>query len=197
MWRRYTLAASSHRATGGSGAPPTRTLRGERGHGAVSRCSPGETTLFTVVSGGFGVLQGNTPGRSHHGSRLTGGPQRRLAQSVRGHDTVTTGNLAVNPQGGNTGLVGGSVPVYDEIILSTALLNNILTFDPVSGILTCQAGCVLEGLSGYLEEQDFIMPLDLGAKGSCHIGGNVATNAGGLRLLRYGSLRGTVLGWKW
>ena len=52
----------------------------------------------------------------------------------------------------------------------------------------------MEGLSGYLEEQDFIMPLDLGAKGSCHIGGNVATNAGGLRLLRYGSLRGTVLG---
>lgn len=63
-----------------------------------------------------------------------------------------------------------------------------------SGILTCQAGCVLETLSLYLEERDYIMPLDLGAKGSCHIGGNVATNAGGLRLLRYGSLRGTVLG---
>lgn len=58
----------------------------------------------------------------------------------------------------------------------------------------CQAGCVLEQLNEYLEEQGFIMPLDLGAKGSCHIGGNVATNAGGLRLLRYGSLRGTVLG---
>lgn len=53
---------------------------------------------------------------------------------------------------------------------------------------------MLENLSQYLEEEDFIMPLDLGAKGSCHIGGNVATNAGGLRLLRYGSLRGTVLG---
>ncbi|XP_074515919.1 D-2-hydroxyglutarate dehydrogenase, mitochondrial isoform X1 [Sebastes fasciatus] len=103
-------------------------------------------------------------------------------------------NLAVNPQGGNTGLVGGSVPVYDEIILSTALMNNILTFDSISGILTCQAGCVLENLSLYLEEKDYIMPLDLGAKGSCHIGGNVATNAGGLRLLRYGSLHGTVLG---
>lgn len=103
-------------------------------------------------------------------------------------------NLAVNPQGGNTGLVGGSVPVYDEIILSTALMNNILTFDSISGILTCQAGCVLENLSLYLEERDYIMPLDLGAKGSCHIGGNVATNAGGLRLLRYGSLHGTVLG---
>lgn len=53
---------------------------------------------------------------------------------------------------------------------------------------------MLERLSEYVEEQGFIMPLDLGAKGSCHIGGNVATNAGGLRLLRYGSLRGTVLG---
>ncbi|XP_070834771.1 D-2-hydroxyglutarate dehydrogenase, mitochondrial [Chaetodon trifascialis] len=103
-------------------------------------------------------------------------------------------NLAVNPQGGNTGLVGGSVPVYDEVILSTALMNNILTFDSISGILTCQAGCVLENLSNYLEERDYIMPLDLGAKGSCQIGGNVATNAGGLRLLRYGSLHGTVLG---
>lgn len=62
------------------------------------------------------------------------------------------------------------------------------------GILVCQAGCVLEELSRYVQERDFIMPLDLGAKGSCHIGGNVATNAGGLRFLRYGSLRGTVLG---
>ncbi|XP_017271343.1 D-2-hydroxyglutarate dehydrogenase, mitochondrial isoform X2 [Kryptolebias marmoratus] len=103
-------------------------------------------------------------------------------------------NLAVNPQGGNTGLVGGSVPVYDEIILSTSLMNNIVSFDNISGILTCQAGCILESLSLFLEERDHIMPLDLGAKGSCQIGGNVATNAGGLRLLRYGSLHGTVLG---
>ncbi|XP_048861014.1 D-2-hydroxyglutarate dehydrogenase, mitochondrial [Brienomyrus brachyistius] len=102
--------------------------------------------------------------------------------------------LAVNPQAGNTGLVGGSVPVFDEIILSTSLMNRVLHFDQVSGVLTCQAGCVLENLSSYVEERDFIMPLDLGAKGSCQIGGNVATNAGGLRLLRYGSLRGTVLG---
>ncbi|XP_060729868.1 D-2-hydroxyglutarate dehydrogenase, mitochondrial isoform X2 [Tachysurus vachellii] len=137
-------------------------------------------------------------------------------------------NLAVCPQGGNTGLVGGSVPVFDEIILSTALMNRVLAFDSISGttvlslnpqqncdqnllqlsvlyfltecshlltgIVTCQAGCVLESLSQYVEQHDFVMPLDLGAKGSCHIGGNVSTNAGGLRLLRYGSLRGTVLG---
>ncbi|XP_048397696.1 D-2-hydroxyglutarate dehydrogenase, mitochondrial isoform X2 [Stegostoma tigrinum] len=103
-------------------------------------------------------------------------------------------NLAVNPQGGNTGLVGGSVPVFDEIIISTVQMDNIISFNSNSGVLTCQAGCILENLNNYLEEQDFIMPLDLGSKGSCHIGGNVATNAGGLRLLRYGSLRGTVLG---
>nr|BAE41647.1 unnamed protein product [Mus musculus] len=103
-------------------------------------------------------------------------------------------NLAVNPQGGNTGMVGGSVPVFDEVILSTALMNQVISFHDVSGILVCQAGCVLEELSRYVQERDFIMPLDLGAKGSCHIGGNVATNAGGLRFLRYGSLRGTVLG---
>uniref|UniRef100_A0A8C6D200 D-2-hydroxyglutarate dehydrogenase, mitochondrial n=1 Tax=Moschus moschiferus TaxID=68415 RepID=A0A8C6D200_MOSMO len=103
-------------------------------------------------------------------------------------------NLAVNPQGGNTGMVGGSTPVFDEIILSTALMNQVLSFHDVSGVLVCQAGCILEALSQYVEERGFVMPLDLGAKGSCHIGGNVATNAGGLRFLRYGSLRGTVLG---
>lgn len=102
--------------------------------------------------------------------------------------------LAVLPQGGNTGLVGGSVPVFDEIIISMSLMNQVLSFDDVSGILVCQAGCILESLDNIMEERGFIMPLDLGAKGSCHIGGNIATNAAGLRLLRYGSLHGNVLG---
>ncbi|XP_071999287.1 D-2-hydroxyglutarate dehydrogenase, mitochondrial isoform X1 [Engystomops pustulosus] len=102
--------------------------------------------------------------------------------------------LAVTPQGGNTGLVGGSVPVFDEILISTALMDQVISFDDVSGALVCQAGCVLDSLNQYLAVLGYTMPLDLGAKGSCHIGGNLATNAGGLRLLRYGSLRGTVLG---
>jgi len=102
--------------------------------------------------------------------------------------------LAVVPQGGNTGLVGGSIPVFDEIVLSTANLNQIRSFDAVSGVLVSDSGCVLEILDNYLHDKGYIMPIDLGAKGSCHIGGNVATNAGGLRLLRYGSLHGTVLG---
>ncbi|RXK40578.1 D-lactate dehydrogenase [Tremella mesenterica] len=103
-------------------------------------------------------------------------------------------NLALVPQGGNTGLVGGSNPVYDEVILSLSNLNSVRSFDKVSGILVADAGVVLESADNYLAERGFIFPLDLGAKGSCQIGGNVAANAGGLRLLRYGSLRGSVLG---
>lgn len=102
--------------------------------------------------------------------------------------------LAVVPQGGNSGLVGGSVPVFDEIVLSTSRMNNIRSFDEVSGVLVVDAGCILEVVDNFLAEKDHIFPLDLGAKGSCHIGGNVATNAGGLRLLRYGSLHGNILG---
>jgi len=102
--------------------------------------------------------------------------------------------LAVCPQGGNTGLVGGSVPVFDEVIVSTQLMNKIENIDTSSGVAVCQSGVVLEQLDASLAEQGLMVPLDLGAKGSCHIGGNVSTNAGGLRLLRYGSLHGSVLG---
>lgn len=102
--------------------------------------------------------------------------------------------LAVVPQGGNTGLVGGSIPIYDEIVISVANLNKIRSFDNVSGILKSDAGVILENADNFLAEQGYIFPLDLGAKGSCHVGGVVATNAGGLRLLKYGSLHGSVLG---
>ena len=103
-------------------------------------------------------------------------------------------SLAVVPQGGNSGLVGGSVPVYDEIVISMSRMNRIRSFDGTSGILVVDAGCILEVADKFLAEKNHIFPLDLGAKGSCQIGGNVATNAGGLRLLRYGSLHGNVLG---
>jgi len=102
--------------------------------------------------------------------------------------------LAVVPQGGNTGLVGGSVPANDEVVLSLANMSNVRSFDSMSGILVAEAGCILENLSNYLAPHSHIIPLDLGAKGSCQIGGNIATNAGGLRVLRYGSLHGSVLG---
>lgn len=102
--------------------------------------------------------------------------------------------LAVCPQGGNTGLVGGSVPVFDEVVISLNSMNNIEYIDEYSGIVTCQSGVILENLDAAVREKGLCVPLDLGAKGSCHIGGNVSTNAGGLRLIRYGNLHGSVTG---
>lgn len=102
--------------------------------------------------------------------------------------------LAVVPQGGNTGLVGGGVPLFDEIILSLSRLDTIHGFDEDSAVLTVAAGCILETADQYVRERGHVMPLDLGAKGSCQVGGNLATNAGGIRLIRYGSLPGNVLG---
>lgn len=102
--------------------------------------------------------------------------------------------LAVVPQGGNTGLVGGSVPVFDEVVLSTTDMTQIEDFDSDSGVVVTQAGVILEKLDAHVGAQGYRVPLDFGAKHSCRIGGNVATNAGGTRFIRYGSLRGTVLG---
>lgn len=102
--------------------------------------------------------------------------------------------LAVVPQGGNTGLVGGSVPVFDEVVISLANMDKIRSFDDTSGILKVDAGVIMENADNFLAKKGHIFPLDLGAKGSCFVGGNVATNAGGERLLRYGSLHGSVLG---
>ena len=103
-------------------------------------------------------------------------------------------SLAVVPQSGNTGLVGGSVPVHDEIVLSLKKMDDIQNFDPATGVVITQSGVILENLRNYAEERGYTVPLDLGARGSCLIGGNVATNAGGVNYIRYGSLHGSVVG---
>ncbi len=97
-------------------------------------------------------------------------------------------------QSGNTSLVAGSVPTNDEIIISMIKMNKIENFDSTTGILECESGCVLQTLEEFVNAKGYIMPYDLGSKGSCLIGGNLATNAGGLRFIRYGSLHGSVLG---
>ena len=86
------------------------------------------------------------------------------------------------------------MPVFDEVVLSTTNMSRILSIDAAAGVAVAQAGVVLEALDTALAEHGLCVPLDLGAKGSCQLGGNVSTNAGGLRLLRYGSLHGSVLG---
>uniref|UniRef100_A0A8R1DP93 D-2-hydroxyglutarate dehydrogenase, mitochondrial n=2 Tax=Caenorhabditis japonica TaxID=281687 RepID=A0A8R1DP93_CAEJA len=102
--------------------------------------------------------------------------------------------LAVVPQGGNTGLVGASIPVHDEVVLSLSKINNSFSFDDTMGILKCDAGFILEDLDNKLASLGYMVPFDLGAKGSCQIGGNIATCAGGIRLIRYGSLHAHLLG---
>ena len=102
--------------------------------------------------------------------------------------------LAVVPQGGNTGLVGGGVPVHDEVVVNLRNMRSVVSVDRSAGVVVTEAGVVLEDLESAANARGLTVPLDLGAKGKCQIGGNVSTNAGGLRLVRYGSLRGTVLG---
>lgn len=86
--------------------------------------------------------------------------------------------IAIVPQAGNTGVVGGSVPIRDELILSVEALNEIHSFDEINGIVECGAGCVLQTLQERVEELNHLVPIDMGSKGTCQIGGNVATNAG-------------------
>lgn len=97
-------------------------------------------------------------------------------------------------QGGLTGLAGGAVPGAGEAVVTLERLNQVLDFDPVGGTVRVQGGMVLQALCDYVQERGWYFPMDLGARGSCQIGGNVATNAGGNRVLRYGTMRELVLG---
>ena len=104
--------------------------------------------------------------------------------------------LPIVPQGGNTGLVGGSIPSGDGrgIVLSLSRMNRIRAFDPINNTMTVEAGCILANLQQAAAEADRLFPLSLGAEGSCMIGGNLSTNAGGVQVLRYGNTRNLVLG---
>jgi len=97
-------------------------------------------------------------------------------------------------QGGLTGLTGGATPMASEIVLSLARLNAIEDLDTIGGTVLAQAGVVLEELANQVEAAGWYFPLDLGARGSCQIGGNAATNAGGNRVIRFGTMRELVLG---
>ena len=103
------------------------------------------------------------------------------------------GGLPVVAQGGNTGLVGGGVP-EGGIVLSTARMNRVRALDPLNHTITVEAGCVLADVQKAAAEAGLLFPLSLGAEGSCQIGGNLSTNAGGVAVLRYGNARDLVLG---
>jgi len=104
--------------------------------------------------------------------------------------------IRVFPQGGNTSVCGGSVPAEEgrNIVLALGKMNRILEINPRNNSMTVQAGCVLADIQEAASEVDRLFPLSLGAEGSCQIGGNIATNAGGTNVVRFGNTRDLILG---
>jgi FAD/FMN-containing dehydrogenase len=107
-----------------------------------------------------------------------------------------THGVSVVPQGGNTSLVGGSVPDHSgsQIVLSLRRLNRVLAVDPLNQSMMVEAGCVLAQIQAAAEATDLLFPLSLASEGSCTIGGVLATNAGGTQVLRYGMARELCMG---
>jgi FAD/FMN-containing dehydrogenase len=102
--------------------------------------------------------------------------------------------IAVQPQGGMTGMAGGGVPVGPCVVLSLERMRAINEVDTAAGTITVEAGVAMETVQKAADAVDLLFPLDLGGRGSCQIGGNVSTNAGGNRVLRFGMARDLVLG---
>jgi FAD/FMN-containing dehydrogenase len=103
-------------------------------------------------------------------------------------------NQSVVVQGGLTGVVAGAVAEAGDVILSMERMARVESVDAMDAVAVVQAGAVLQSVQDQLRDQGFLFPLDLGARGSCTVGGNVATNAGGINVLRYGMIRNQVLG---
>ena len=104
--------------------------------------------------------------------------------------------IAIVPQGGNTSMCGGSVPDTSgtQVVVNLSRMNRVRNVDAANNAMTVEAGCVLAALQETADTHGRLFPLSLGAEGSCEIGGNLSTNAGGTGVLRYGNTRELVLG---
>lgn len=180
--------------------PPTDQDASELFHRMNSR--PGSIITDETAGGGTGDAGGRLAKYNHDWTKQYQGQSSivvRPASTKEVSQVLSYCNerhLGVVPQGGNTGLVGGSVgiPPNREIILSLESMNQIHGLDPFHGILKAQAGCILQNLQDYVAQQDHLVPVDLGSKGTCQIGGNLSTNAGGSYYYRYGSLHANTMG---
>ena len=106
-------------------------------------------------------------------------------------------DIKVVPQGGATGLAGGALPLGPAVVLSLERMRAIEEVDAMAGTVTAQAGAPLETIQNAADDAGMFFPLDLGGRGTAQIGGNVSTNAGGNRVVRYGTMRALVLGMEW
>src|ERR1700712_2983342 len=131
------------------------------------------------------LFHGRSPLVLRPGSRAEVAPICKLA---------TEHGIALVPQGGNTGLVGGQTPHNGEVVVSTRRMDKIRDLDTASNTMTCEAGVVLQVAQQRARDVDRLFPLSLGAEGSCTIGGNLSTNAGGTTAIAYGVAREMALG---
>ncbi len=102
--------------------------------------------------------------------------------------------VSITVQGGMTGLAGGAVPSEGDVVINLERMNTIEEVDALEGVMLVQAGATLQQVQEAAAAAGWMFAVDLGARGSCHIGGNAATNAGGIRVIRYGTMRDSVLG---
>ncbi|BAV52469.1 actin interacting protein [Mesorhizobium loti] len=133
----------------------------------------------------------------HHGGALAVLKPASVAEVQAAVRLCGSLGLAMIPQGGNTGLVAGAIDIgtaRGAVIISLERLNRIRLVDADNFIVQADAGCILQHIKDAAEEQDCLFPLALGAQGSCQIGGNAASNAGGVNVLRYGMARDLVVG---
>ena len=119
---------------------------------------------------------------------------RRVGQIAAILSYCNQHRIAVQPQGGMTGLSGGAVPVGPCVVVSLERMRAIRELDRAAGTITVEAGVVMEAVQKAADAAELFFPLDIGGRGSCQIGGNVSTNAGGNRVLRFGMARDLVLG---
>lgn len=103
-------------------------------------------------------------------------------------------NLKIVPSGGRTGLSGGAVAKHNEVVVSLDYMNKVLDFNEINQTLSVEAGVITEEIQEIAREKGLYYPVDFGSRGSSHIGGNIATNAGGIRVLRYGLTRNQIVG---
>lgn len=134
--------------------------------------------------------------RRYTGSALAVAQPATTAETARIVQTCARHGVAIVPQGGNTGLVGGATPAPDAraIVLSTRRMHRIRAIDTTNDCITVEAGCTLRAVQDAARDQGRLFPLRLASEGSCTIGGNLATNAGGTEVLRYGNARELTLG---
>ncbi|MCC6887773.1 MAG: FAD-binding oxidoreductase [Hyphomicrobiales bacterium] len=201
-WRGFCKFAVPHRRNGGTanGGPSVTAIaeaRAEAHHADII-----ETLKSAVGSKGYIADRHEMAPFLEEHRRVYRGAAQLVVRPASTAEVATVvklcaaGRIPIFPQGGNTGLSGGAVPWEDGkgIVLSLGRMNRVRALDPLDHSITVDAGCILADVQKAAEGVDRLFPLSLGAEGSCQIGGNISTNAGGIATLRYGNMRSLVLG---